>query len=189
MRNFVIGLAIASALALCSFDCGVADEGGNRSSSKARQIEINMQNLGQMTLACVRHVGPYEQSKPAWDKLMKWAITSGAIEKDATFVGLAHDDPQATPPEKIRFDVCLTIPKDFKIKGDVKRLEAGGARYLHARHVGPYDKLRETYALLAKWFETNEKEFGKGPAIEVYRNDPKTTPPEELITDIYLAIK
>ncbi len=166
-----------------------ASDQENPKAQKTKQIEINLKNLEKMELACIRHVGSYNKSEPAWNELMKWAITSGAIRQDAVFVGLAYDDPKETSEDKLRFDVCITLPSGVSVPGNINVKEAGGAVYLHARHVGPYKNLKDTYSLLEKWYKANNKKFGKGPAIEIYRNDPKSTPPEELITDIYLAIK
>lgn len=189
MRNVLIVVLMSALLSLGTIGSAQSSNQHNPKTPKTKQIEINLKKLEKMELACIRHIGPYEESEPAWNELMKWAITSGAIRQDAIFVGLAYDDPRDTPHGKLRYDVCITLPSGVSVPNNIAVKEAGGAIYLHARHVGPYETLKDTYSLLEKWYKTNNKEFGKGPAIEIYRNDPKSTPPEELITDIYLAIE
>lgn len=58
---------------------------------------------------------------------------------------------------------------------------------LSLTHCGAYSKLRDTYADMMKYMESNVMELGK-PTWEVYVTDPDSTPEDELHTDIYVSL-
>jgi len=52
-------------------------------------------------------------------------------------------------------------------------------------HTGPYDTLGQTYAkLFGQWLPRNGRELRSQPSLEFYLNDPESTDPEDLLTDI-----
>jgi AraC family transcriptional regulator len=56
-------------------------------------------------------------------------------------------------------------------------------------HFGPYAKLGETYTkLLGQWLPRSGRELHPTPCFEVYLNDPQSTEPEDLLTDIYAPL-
>jgi len=56
-------------------------------------------------------------------------------------------------------------------------------------HRGPYDTLEETYRrLFREWVPTSGRQLRSFPCFEVYRNDPTTARPEDLVTDIYVPL-
>ena len=106
------------------------------------------------------------------------------------FVGVCHDDPEITPPDKIRYDACLTVSRPVAAEGEVGVQGIGGAGYAITTHCGPYDKLNETYAkILGQWAPANGHGLLPGPSLEFYRNDPNKTPPADLRTDVYVPLK
>lgn len=64
---------------------------------------------------------------------------------------------------------------------------AGGCKCVMAVHTGPYDKMMPCYKATFEWIEAKGYE-SRMPVFEMYPNDPKDTPPEELITKIYIPI-
>jgi len=50
--------------------------------------------------------------------------------------------------------------------------------------------LGKTYSqLLGQWLPRSQRELRSTPCFEVYLNDPQTTDPEDLLTDIYAPLK
>ena len=153
-------------------------------------MEIQVKFVPKMRVAFVRHVGPYQECAPAWEKLAGWAGPKGLFTPAAKALGLCHDDPGETPPEKIRYDACLTVGADVEPEGEVGVKEIAGGEYVIATHKGPYDKLMDVYMeLYGRWIPENGREYTMDPCFEVYVNDPHTTPPEELITEVYVPLK
>lgn len=159
------------------------DQGGS-----AMQVEIK--SFEPQRVAFVRHQGPYDQCGAAWEKLCAWAGPLGLLGPDAAFIGLSYDDPDVTPPDKLRYDACVSVGDGVEPGGEVAVQEIAGGRYAVTVHQGPYDKLNATYAqLCGGWMPAKKEEMRSLPCCEVYLNDIATTPPEELLVEIRLPLE
>jgi AraC family transcriptional regulator len=152
-------------------------------------LDVRLERVAPRRVAFVRHVGPYADAGPAWGRLMSWAGQQGLLRGRPTLLGIVHDDPDVTPPEKVRYDACLAVDGAVRARGEVGVQELAGGEFAVTTHRGPYDRLAETYAqLLGRWLPSSGREVGTGPGFEVYRNSPGDTPPSELLTDICLPL-
>jgi AraC family transcriptional regulator len=80
----------------------------------------------RLSVAFLRHVGPYESVESAlWSRLAEWASRRGITR--GVLVGIGHDAPGVTAPENLRFDAGLVVDDDVRPCGGVgiQRLEAG----------------------------------------------------------------
>lgn len=153
-------------------------------------MKPEFRKIPKMTVAFVRHVGPYEKCEPAWNKLMAWAGKKGLIGKDTVMLGISYDDPETTPADKLRYDACMTVPKGTKAEGDVGIKEIGGREYAVFLHRGPYENLKTTYEYIyKKWAPTAKRPITDDPSLELYKNDPRDTPPEKLLTEICVPLR
>ena len=124
------------------------------------------------------------------DMLMPWIGRKGFFGPATLCLGICHDDPDVTPAEKIRMDCCVTVPDHVKAEGEVGVQIVEGGPYAVLRHAGPYGGLPDAYRwLYGTWLSTSGRELRHAPAYEVYVNNPQDTPPEKLITDIYLPLE
>lgn len=152
-------------------------------------VDVRTETISQMKVAFVRHTGPYQNVGTAWQRLMAWAGPRGLIGPATQFVSVYYDDPAVTPPDKLRADACITVGDAVQPDGDVGVQEIGGGDYAIARHVGPYDKLGDTYSqLCGSWLPASGRELRAAPPLEFYRNSPMNTPPEQLITDVCMPL-
>jgi len=141
------------------------------------------------TVAYVRHVGPYAQCHAAWEALCGWAGPKGLLGPGVRVIGVCHDDPEVTPPEKIRYDACITVPEGVTAEGPAGVMDIGGGDYAMALHAGPYSGLHASYAALCGVeLPRLSREPAYAPSFEIYLNDPATTPPEDLRTEIYIPL-
>ena len=86
--------------------------------------------------------------------------------------------------DSVTFEAGVPVAAPFAGDGEVVGGEIGGCTAAVGLHVGPYDRLAETYGEMQAWLEGQ----GRKPATvmwESYLNDPDTTAPEELRTEIY----
>jgi len=92
-------------------------------------------------------------------------------------------------PETVEFRAGMFVSGDDakKASGAVKADVTPAGRVVSFAHIGPYSKLGESYGQLMGWLETEGLTIG-APTWEVYMNDPDTTPPDELHTDIYVSL-
>ncbi len=158
--------------------------------STEMMMNVVIKEVAPMEVAYVRHVGPYIECGTAWEKLCTHLAPLGLLGGQAKMVGLSHDDPDVTPAEKIRYDACITLDEDFSPTEEVGVKTIAGGEYAVTTHFGPYEKLSETYAqLCGEWLLTCGRTAANQPCFEVYLNDPESTAPEDLVTDIYLPLE
>jgi AraC family transcriptional regulator len=148
-------------------------------------MEVRIERVEAMRVAFVRHVGPYNRVETAWERLCTQLGKDGLLGPGTKFIGICYDDPEVTPPERVRYDACVTVDNDFEAQDDVGAQTIGGGEYAVTTHVGPYSLLGQTYAkLLGQWLPRSGRELRSEPSLEVYLNTPESTDPEDLITDI-----
>ena len=157
---------------------------------RGEPMDVKIVTLQATQVAFVRHVGPYSQVGSAWEKVCMHLGRQGLLGSGTRFIGLCYDDPEVTAPDKIRYDACVTVDDGFAGEGEVAVGTIGGGEYAVTTHVGPYDRLKDTYAaLFGQWLPHSGRELRSEPSLEFYLTDPDSTPPEEMLTDIYAPLK
>jgi AraC family transcriptional regulator len=159
-------------------------------ASGGAKMEVRIERLSPLRVAFVRHVGPYHEVGQAWEKICAKLGSEGLIGSDSRFIGVCYDDPEVTPPEKIRYDACITVGEDFTPEGEAGVQMLPGGEFAVTTHIGPYEKLNQTYAaLFGQWLPSSGRELRSEPSLEFYLNDPESTDPGELLTDIYAPLE
>ena len=153
--------------------------------------EVQIQQLPSRRLACLRVVGPYcpETLGPAFKRIGDWAGRAGLFNASTLCIGVYYDDPEVTAPEKQRADVGVTISDSYEPPADfhVQILQSGPHAVL--RHKGPYSTLGSAYRwLYGVWLPGSGHEPAHAPPYEAYVNDARSTPQEELLTDICIPL-
>lgn len=152
--------------------------------------EVRVETIPDLRIAFLRFVGPYDACGPTFDKLLGWAGPKGLIGPDTKVLAVCYDDPEVTPPDKLRLDCCFTVDESFEPHDDlqVQTVEAGECVIL--THRGSYSKLSDSYRwLYGDWLSTSGREFDDRPPFEIYANNPNNTPEDELVTEICVALK
>lgn len=162
-------------------------------------MNVRIETLPKIRIASVRQTGPYmESAERAWGMLCGWAGPKGLFTPKTLMIGISHDDPQATPPEEIRYDAAIALVSDVSLESPLELTveppvvlgSLPGGEYAIFTHQGPYTGLEETYKIImSQWVPTCQREFRDTPWFEIYRNDPATTPPDQLLTDIHIPLK
>ncbi len=158
--------------------------------SGGEKMDVKFEVIEPIRVAYVHHVGPYSACGSAWEKLGAWLGKEGLLGGGARHIGLCYDDPEVTPPERIRYDACVTVDEDFVPKGEVGVQTIDGGEYAVTTHFGPYERFGETYArFFGQWLPQSGRELRSAPCLEIYLNDPEGTDPDDLITDIYAPLE
>ena len=165
------------------------------SDFKARQtrgtkMNVSIKTLEPMRVAFLRHVGPYQAVGDTWEKLLPILGKEGLLGGDSQFLGLCHDDPDVTPPDKLRYDACVTVDAGYTPMGDLGVQTVPGGDYAFTTHEGPYEQLGTTYRyLFGQWLPRSGRELRSSPCFEIYLNSPENTAPEDLISDVYVPLE
>jgi AraC family transcriptional regulator len=153
-------------------------------------MNVTIKRIEPMRVAFMRHVGPYHEVGKTWEKLMMFLGKEGLVGGDSQFIGICHDDPAVTPPDKVRYDACVTVGPDFQPQNDIGVQIVPGGDYAVMTHFGPYDKLGESYTwLLGQWLPRSNRALRSSPCFDVYFNTPENTEPEDLVTDLYAPLE
>lgn len=159
-------------------------------TAEGEPMEVKIEELPERRVAFVRHVGPYSECSAAWDRLTMWLGKEGHLGAGTMFLGLCHDDPEVTAPKKLRYDACVTVDDTFVPEEDIGAQSIAGGTYGTTTHFGPFETIGDTYAtLMGQWLPRSGYEVRAAPCLEVYHNDPETTEPEDLITDILVPLR
>lgn len=153
-------------------------------------LSIEVTPLPPLRVACIRHTGSYFECGWAWEKLCGWAAPKGLITPKTQFLGISHDDPAVTDPQRIRFDVCITIDHDIEETEFIRTKTIPGGDYARSVYKGSYTNLQSVYAsILGSGIPKLGREYENSPSIEAYLNTPDKTPEDELLTEIRIPLK
>ncbi|MGC4047148.1 MAG: GyrI-like domain-containing protein [Armatimonas sp.] len=157
---------------------------------KSMNVEIQESIVPQRVIA-IRHIGPYNQIGPVFQKLVVWA---GANNVSMVGPGLAifHDDPESVSSEQLRSDACIPVVADFtSTDPDVQAIDLPGGRYAVATHTGSYAGLGDAWSqFIGKWIPTSGEHIDfERPCYEVYLNDCSVVSEEQLLTQLYEPIR
>lgn len=126
----------------------------------------------------------------AWQKLWAEVKTQQLFTKGIRHIGLPHDDPKVTEPEKIRYDACLTIHKDAKPNGDVGVKTLKGGKFAVFLYQGSYKNFAEAYDyMFNEWLLNTDYQLRDAPCREKYISDARRVAEEKLKTEFYIPIK
>lgn len=166
--------------------------GGNlmESSIDTIQPEVTIKDCDAITVATVRHTGPYAECAVAFKTLCAWARENGLYGTYRQVIGISHDDPRTAPAETLRYDACMEIPNDFDVTGAAQKYTIQSGRYACCIHKGSYRNIPQTFvAMLGSWFPESGEELTNTPPLEVYLNCPSVTPEHELLTELRIPLK
>lgn len=152
-------------------------------------LPVEVKELPPMRLVFLRHVGPYTQVGATWGRLMAWAGMRGLLEPNMKLIGIVQDDPDVTPPDKVRYDAAVTVNGPVRPEGEFGVMELAGGSYAVATHRGPYEGLGKTYQrVYGDWLPRSGYHLRDVPAFEQYLNSPQDTEPENLLTLIHVPL-
>jgi AraC family transcriptional regulator len=124
--------------------------------------------LTRMTVAFIRHLGPYEDvAADLFTRLLGWSHKRG--DGAPLLLGIARDAPGITADSKIRFDCCVQVSEPFNADGDIGCQRTPAGDYAVTEYVGSWD-MGPAYGRIFERLQDNPAiEIIGLPAIEIYR--------------------
>lgn len=149
---------------------------------------VRIETLAAIRVARIRHVGPYEEIGPCFERLFGWAADSGS--GIGRVLSLSYDNPDTTRAEELRSDACIEVQGAVAPRDGIVLETVGGGRYAIHAYRGPYRGLRKAYRrLFEAWLPGSGEEADDRPCMEIYRNSPLDTPAVQLVTEICLPLR
>jgi AraC family transcriptional regulator len=157
-------------------------------------MDVRFESRPAQQIAFIRHIGPYQEVGPTWEALCTWAAGKGLMGPQTRMFGRAWDDPDNTPADQIRYDACIVLAPDQQRPetadaGAPQFDETWAGDYAVTVHEGAWDGLAATYgALFGQVAAAGRIARDDQPCLEIYLNDPSSTPPAELRTEICMPL-
>ncbi len=160
-----------------------------RPLKKAEPMKIEVTTLEPRRVAYMRHVGPYNGAYRKWLDFTTRLMKDGLPRKDSLFIGVPLDNPKVTPPEKLRYDTCVTADEAYVPTKPVRVRTIAGGDYVVARNC-PIGAIAKGYEkLFRSWLPKSGRKVRKAPSFLVAANGPEGMPPTFRFTDIYVPLE
>ena len=164
---------------------------------KSKKIETNVvvKDVPKMHIAYIRHIGPYkgdiELFSGLFNRLCTWAGPRGLLQFPETkILTIYHDNPEITDESKLRTDVCITVPEDTKVDGEIGKTIIPAGKYAVAYFEITTDQYQDAWdSLCGGWLPESGYQPDDGPCYELMLNDPKTHPEGKHIVEICIPVK
>ena len=130
---------------------------------------ISIEILPESRIAYFRNIGEYggTQNKKLMESFKNWAKLNN-IFNNSTILGIPQDDPNNTPKEDCRYDVCIIIDDDFKVIEPAKSGTFSGGKYAVFLLDHTKEAVSEFWNSVFTEIEKNDLSIKKQPIIERY---------------------
>lgn len=152
-------------------------------------MDVSIMTLPALRIIRVRKLGPYQESAPAaWQALSAWAGPRGLFGPATLRIGMGSGDPGRTAPGDLAYDAAISVEHSVEVEPPVTAGTLPAGDYAVVLHRGPYEGMDAVYReLMDVWLPQSGRQ-SRGMPFEIYRSDPATTPPEQLLTEIRLPL-
>lgn len=152
-------------------------------------MQIDIIDRPQMRAAALRHVGPYPQIGPVFDKLCGIAVVSGWFSlPEACTLMVTYDCPDTVPATELRSDAAVVVGPDSVLPVDVDELIIPSGQYVRGVYIGPYSGLADAWREFSNAIRGAGHTVNGTTAMEVYVSDPRTCPVDELRTELFVPL-
>lgn len=156
------------------------------------KLETEIRLVPARNVIYIRLFGDYKENDygGTWMRLIRFTQEQQLPMGDCSPLCIYHDDPKVTPADKLRTDVCMVMPLSAKATGDIGFKTISEGRYAVFTYKGSYEHLQAVYdTIYARYLPEMECTLRDEASAERYLNDPCTTKPEDLLTEIYIPVE
>lgn len=141
-------------------------------------------------VAVLEHRGDPRLLPNSVRKFIDWRKQNRLPPKHSATFNVIYDDPEDTPPDRFRFDLCaaITRPVEANDQGVIERVLPGG-RCARLRYVGAEDGMGEAIRFLyARWLPQGGEELRDCPLFLRRVRFAPEVPEHESEIDLYLPL-
>lgn len=159
--------------------------------SRKLTMQVQIVDFSETHVAALEHRGPAGLVNESVRKFIDWRKESGQspLASCRTF-GIPHNNPDTTPAEAFRFDICGEIDEAVVSNAyGVRDFVIPGGRCAVVRHTGSTDHVGETiYPVYRDWLPASGEELRDHPLFFHYLSVSQDTPLDQWQTDIYIPL-
>lgn len=166
-----------------------------KEDSKRIEAEITVEELEDINVAYLRHIGPYKGDsglfEGLFEKLFTWAGPRGLLNNPGLKVmSIYHDDPEITDESRLRTSVCISVPENTEVDGEFGKMTVPGGKYARGKfEISPDEYQAAWDTMCGGWFPESGYQPADGLCFESYLNSPKDHPEGKHIVEIYIPVK
>lgn len=161
-------------------------------SLRENSMNIKIVDFPETQVACLEHKGSPATLMASVGRFIEWRKSCAAspVKTSGTY-GVPYGDPEKTPPEDFKFDICGTVQRAVEPNpfGVVTKTIPGG-RCAVATHHGSTDAIDKTVlALYREWLPHSGEEPRDFPCFFHYIERMPAVSEHAQVTDVYLPLK
>lgn len=150
---------------------------------------VQVQWVPTIEVAGQAHRGSYMRIGRTFETAQIQAAAQGLMRPDTLWVAQYLDDPFAFPEAQLSSRAGFSVPPGADVLPPLQRFALGGTPCAVMRYQGPYSDMRDAYRwLYGTWLVASGQAVADQPVFEIYRNNPRETAPQDLLTDICLPL-
>ena len=150
---------------------------------------VEIGRLTETNVLSMPHSGPYMEIGRTFEALFACLAMQGRLREGMRMVAIFYDDPTAIAEDRLRSRAAIVDAHDQDAAPPVERSAIAAGDHAILRHKGPYADMRAAYLwLFGTWLPQSGREPADAPVFEEYLNNPRDTPPTELLTDLFLPL-
>jgi AraC family transcriptional regulator len=110
------------------------------------------------------------QLEKEYNRLLTWAGPRGLMQlPDMKTLFIYHDDPNITSEDKLRLSVCISVPPETRVDGEIGKMEVEQVKYVAARfNIGITEFQQAWDWVYGKWLPASGYQPADGPCFEMY---------------------
>jgi len=153
---------------------------------------VEVKDLPTLTVAYVRYIGPYKGDaglfEKLFNKLFTWAGPRNLLSQpDLKTIVVYHDNLEITDEDKLRTSVCITVPEDTKVDGEIGKMQINAGKFALARfELGVNDFAQAWDWVYSSWLPASGYQPDDGPCFELYPEESKNG---KFIVDICVPVR
>ena len=158
--------------------------------------KVEVLSIEEFTVAYIRYTGPYKGNSKLFSnlftRLFNWAGPRNLVNFPTTrVISIYHDNPEITDEENLRTSVCISVPEDTEVDGEVGKMQIEGGQYAIASFElhGPKDYAKAWNYVFSEWLPTSGYAPDDKPPFEKYLNNPEEHPEKIHLVNICIPVK
>ena len=157
--------------------------------------EVKIIDFPETTFAYVRYIGPYagdgELFAHLYQKIFSWAESRELLRPMETKnIIIYHDDPEITDEEKLRVSVCISVPEETPVSGEIGKLKMEAGKYAAARFELDVTEYGEAWNYVCGvWLPQSGYQAGEGYTFEMYPFSSEERHDGKMTVDICIPVK
>jgi AraC family transcriptional regulator len=149
--------------------------------------EVQFKDQNPFAYAYLECTGPYSQMSAKIGEFMN-AYMSQGLGSFSGIMAVYLNMPAQVPEAELKWRIGMPIGKEAVPAAPLQKAEFNYAKVAVATHVGPYERVHETYAKMMAYLEKNGWKI-VGPPYEMYLDNPEEVAPEKLRTEITMPVE